>query len=206
MNITAENFLKVFIEKTQNDRTIKIGSDVTRSFIDIYKYEGDITNKEFTEYINKTLIHEIVEKMCGNVNHEYFRIDTTGWVSNRITELEEAVNKRKLNYHCWDLKIAVEHENDKNDWIDEIVKLAHIRCPLKIVIGYNNCDERENECETLLNQLALPVLNRIDAFGSNEPDEFLVIFGNVKHNGISYDCADYRGYLYNYKMKKFERI
>lgn len=206
MNITAEVFLKMFSEKTQNDCCISTKDNKNISFINFYKYEDGVTSTEFTEYMNKNLISNIVQQLCGNVSHEYYRIDTTGWVSKEIDDLKELTGKHKLNYHCWDLKISVEHENDQKDWLDEVVKLAHIRCPLKIVIGYNFCDKRENECEELLNQVALPILKQVDAFSSNEPDDFLIIFGNMKHNGISYKSADYRGYLYNYQFKKFERI
>ena len=28
--------------------------------------------------------------------------------------------------------------------MDEVIKLLHIRCPLKVVIAYNYCDVRDN--------------------------------------------------------------
>ena len=73
--------------------------------------------------------------------HEYFRIDTVGWVS-QYERMSEEAKELDLNAHLWDLKIAVEHENSVKDWTDEIIKLIHIKCPLKVVIGYNYCKER----------------------------------------------------------------
>lgn len=52
-------------------------------------------------------------------------------------------SKLKLSAHLWDLELAVEHENSKQDWTDEVIKLIHVKCPLKVVISYNYCDERE---------------------------------------------------------------
>ena len=41
-----------------------------------------------------------------------------------------------LRKHFWDLKAAAEHENDSKDRMDEVIKLAHICCLLRVVIGH----------------------------------------------------------------------
>ena len=87
MNITAEVFLKMFSEKTQNDCCVSTKDNKNSSFINFYKYEDGVTSTEFTEYMNKNLISNIVQQLCGNVSHEYYRIDTTGWVSKEIDDL-----------------------------------------------------------------------------------------------------------------------
>ena len=75
------------------------------------------------------IFEEKVENAGLTAQHEYFRIDTVGW-NGRYKCLDEKESKQiGLNRHHWDLKIAVEHENNKADWLDELIKLIHIRCP-----------------------------------------------------------------------------
>lgn len=175
-----------------------------RTLEDIYKSD----EKTFTELVNKTLIHEIVRSSGLTVQHEYFRIDTIGW-DGRYTELDEEEAKEVgLNRHLWDLKIAVEHENDKKDWLDELVKLVHIHCPLKVIIGYNHCDQRD-EPESKKLAYAAKCMEKVKAFHATEDEEYLVILGNGASKDkkeASYASFDYRGYRYNRTKQQFERI
>ncbi len=104
-------------------------------------------NKAFTELINKRVIPEIIEsqsKPTLTAQNEYFRIDTVGWIS-RWDDVKDEAKRMGLNPHLWDLKVAVEHENSSSDWTDEVIKLIHVKCPLKVIIGYNNSDKRGEE-------------------------------------------------------------
>ncbi len=78
--------------------------------------------------------------------NEYFRIDVIGWVGH-AEEMENDPDYEKvdLNPHFWDLKVAIEHENSKADWSDEVFKLIHIKCPLKVIIGYSPWNQRDEE-------------------------------------------------------------
>lgn len=87
---------------------------------------------------------------------EYFRIDVIGYHCSS----PKKIDWNKMNRHCWNLDIAIEHENDYKDWIDEIVKLAHIKCRLKVVIGYvKSKDHSEDKnllgiCSKVLEELS----------------------------------------------------
>lgn len=195
--LNAVEFYKKFKESLVEERVCG-----NRAFLYIYQKD----EKTFTELVNKTLIHEIVENSGLSAQHEYFRIDTVGW-DGRYLELDEKRAKEVgLNRHLWDLKIAVEHENDKKDWLDEVIKLVHIRCPLKVIIGYNHCDQRgEPEREKLA--YAAKCMQMVNAFNTADREEYLIILGNAKgSNGESYTNFDYRGYLYNHDKRQFERI
>ena len=112
----------------------------------------------------------------------------------------------RLNPHLWDLCIAVEHENDPEDWTDELIKLAHISCPLRVIIGYAPCDDRmEGEMRRL--KLAAMWLNKTSAFATGS-GEFLLVFGNSAANdrSVDYDFYDYRGYQFDYESNEFTRI
>lgn len=175
-----------------------------RSYFDVYRHD----EKAFTKLVNQEVVHRIIEEAGFTAQHEYFRIDTLGW-SGRYEELDKTMARsHRLNRHLWDLEIVVEHENDKQDWLDEVIKLVHIRCPLKVVIGYNYCDQRE-EGERGKLQYAADCMNRVKAFDNAAEEEFLIILGNgVPQNSKSpmYTTFDYRGYLCAPAQKAFVEI
>lgn len=143
-----------------------------RSYREIYKTD----EPAYTELVNKKIIHDIVEQAGYVSQHEYFRVDTIRWKDAGYMEMEDA-KKLGLNRHLWNLMVAVEHENSKADWLDEVIKLEHLRCPLKVVIGYNYCDLRgEEEIEKL--NVAARWMKAIAAYDANSKEEFLVILGN----------------------------
>lgn len=102
----------------------------------------------------------------------------------------------------------MEHENSKADWLDEVIKLEHLKCPLKVVIEYNYCDMRgEEEIERL--NVTARWMKVIAAYDANSKEEFLIISGNgeaKKDKAIKCDKFDYRGYLYNFGTGEFYRI
>lgn len=175
------------------------------TFLDLYR------NNEpaYTELVNKYIVHKIIGDAGMTAQHEYFRIDTVGWIT-RYQKMQKAAqaSQLKLSAHLWDLEIAVEHENSKQDWTDEVIKLIHVKCPLKVVISYNYCDERDtNEWEKL--SFIAHWMQEVKAFtkGSDE-EEYLLIFGNCfdSKTKADYDTFDYRGYLYNRQTRRFDRI
>ena len=125
----------------------------------------------------------------------------TGWKS-RADKIADEARKHGLNAHLWNLGIAVEHENNSKDWLDEVIKLLHVRAPLKVVIGYNNQEQRfkRNE-QSDVNKLSFAAKVMKDACEamqydiSNSKEEFLVIIGNSKLDHED-DHIDYRGYLF----------
>ena len=176
----------------------------TATFLDLYR------NNEpaYTELVNKYIVHKIIEDAGMTAQHEYFRIDTVGWVT-RYQEMQKAAQDAnlKLSAHLWDLEIAVEHENSKQDWTDEVIKLIHVKCPLKVVISYNYCDERDTpEWEKLI--FIANWMQEVKAFAKGIDEEYLLIFGNCFNPKMKadYNTFDYRGYLYNRQTRRFDRI
>ncbi|MBQ8642478.1 MAG: hypothetical protein IJ480_09710 [Clostridia bacterium] len=150
-------------------------------------------------------INGIIRDMGYVPQNEYFRIDAVGWVS-RWQEIAAEAASVGLRPHLWDLQIAVEHENDRTDWTDELIKLMHIRCPLKVIIGYNHCDCREAP-ETEKLAAAARWMQRIRAL-PQEDEEYLILLGNcaAKYDRtIRYTSFGYRGYLYHHRDRMFRR-
>ena len=175
--------------------------DEGRLYFDIYKDD----EPTFTKIINKIVVPKIIKNDGLEYQNEYFRIDTIGWRPKYQKIPEDRAKHIKMKRHLWDLKIAVEHENDKSDWTDELIKLAHIRCPLKVVIGYVNCDERD-EIEVQKLRYAYDCLEQTNAFDLNADEEFLIVLGNGaprKNKEKPYDKFDYRAYLLSKEEKRF---
>lgn len=169
--------------------------------IEEYKRGGDT----FTEKIMGVIEAAIRACFRCSTGREYYRIDAIGWKERKFEILEDA-SRHHVNPHLWDLCIAVEHENDPKDWTDELIKLAHINCPLKVIIGYVPCDERDDG-ELWRLDLAASWLSKLNAYQFSF-GEYLLIFGNssAANRSISYDRPDYRGYLLDPDSGKFVRI
>lgn len=208
--MNAVNFYKNFIKEVREENIFrdteeKFPNHRNKSYFEIYKG----SEKTFTNLVNKTVIHNILKQDNLSVQHEYLRVDTVGW-QGRYEEIEkEEAKKVGINRHLWDLKIAVEHENSKKDWMDELIKLIHIKCPLKVVISYNYCDQREKqELEKI--QFVTKWIKEVEAFNSEGDEEYLLILGNgeakEKKSKKVYEKFDYRGYLYDFKIGEFIKI
>ena len=132
LDMDAKEFFLKFKNETDENRLIN-----GRRLFDVY-----LNDKEYTPVITQ-IINNVIESAGYISQNEYFRIDAVGWVSHfEKMKVDAKKNDIKMNAHLWDLKIAVEHENKKEDWSDELIKLIHIKCPLKVVIGYSHSDER----------------------------------------------------------------
>ena len=200
MQISAEKFYHDFKQAMKEDN-IHQGE----TYLALYKLKNRPKAKYFTNFINNTIIPGILDSYGYRISHEYFRIDVSGWV----TYGENIQNEAKaigLKPHLWDLMIAIEHENNPRDWNDEVMKLAHIRCPLKVVIGYNGCNHRDTGDAQKLSFIG-NCLQQLKCFQQNPEDRLLIILGNCKDTkGSDYHTFDYRGYLYDHRHKGFQRI
>ena len=231
--MNAKEFYEAFVNAT-NEQTIvrkeQIEStpdlaDGKNTYLDIYRNHEAV----YTELINKNIIHNIIKEVEVDEDiisenaeylsehpeykklvpqHEYFRIDCTGY-QHRFFEIDaDAAKSIGLNRHFWELKIAVEHENNKHDWMDEVIKLVHVRCPLKVVIGYNYYDQREDGDISKL-KFVSDWMQKLAAFDKNAKEEILVIIGNgapASKNYPAYQTFDYRGYIFNYHAMEFKLI
>lgn len=159
------------------------------------------SNKAFTEFVIQK-INIALQNMGYETQKEYFRIDAIDW-KPRADELDDTHGIR-LYRHLWDLGIAVEHENNSHDWMDEVVKLAHIACPLRVVIGYMPYNKR-NEDQLHLDFVS-DALQKLSCFDNMNRGEFLIILGNCDTAGKE-DCFfNYKGYVYNGETSQFEAI
>lgn len=162
-------------------------------------------NTEFTEIITDE-IRDIIMNAGFGVSKEYLRIDVTGW-RDKKEEVSEKCKKVDMNPHLWDLHIAVEHENDKKDWYDELIKLMHIRCPLKVIISYADHETRDNaeQGDTAKLSIAADLIKKTIAYSNAESshEEIMIILGN---GGKGCEDIGYRGYLFDYTNSKFLRI
>ncbi|MGN0635411.1 MAG: hypothetical protein ACI4I5_04235 [Acutalibacteraceae bacterium] len=193
--MNAKEFFSAFTAQMQ-ESAVQDG----KTYLDIYR-----NNAELTELVNRTVIPNIIKNAGYECIFEYYRVDCAGWL-DRKGEIEAEAKALNIQAHLWDLMIAVEHENNKADWTDEIIKLMHLRCPLKVVIGYVPCDKREQDTEKL-NTVA-GWMRRLRAYDAQANEEFLIILGNAaaKDSQEEYKEFDYRGYLYNSITRKFQRV
>ena len=79
---------------------------------------------KFTTAITEE-INQLIQCMGFKSQNEYYRIDAIGW-KHHNDEAKSEAEDIELNWHQWDLEIAVEHENDLADWTDELTKLIQI--------------------------------------------------------------------------------
>ena len=178
------------------------------SFQEIFKEypeEADAAycnNKEFTRFIIKK-INRLLKKFYGfNTQKEYFRIDAIGWTAKADTIIDTP--GVSLKHHLWDLEVAVEHENDKKDWMDEVVKLAHLACPLRVVIGYIPWYRRESD-EMYLDHVS-KWLQDLQCRDNMQRGEFLIILGNCDTEREKDRFYNYKGYIFNSEYFRFEPL
>lgn len=159
------------------------------------------SNTEFTTFITGE-INTLLANAEQKKQNEYYRIDAIQWTpkADLIGNHEDI----QLNDHLWDLEIAVEHENDPKDWMDEVVKLAHIACPLRVVIGYMPWNKR-NEDQEYLDHIST-WLQKLKCKDNMHRGEFLIILGNCNTNGKKEHYFGYKGYLFNSEHFRFEPL
>ena len=155
--------------------------------------------KSFTEFIIKE-INKIIESQGLHPQNEYFRIDSMGYKS-RWQELDE---KKGFNPHLWDLEIAVEHENDSKDWLDEVIKLAHVCCPLRVVIGYVPMNQRDRD-QGLLGY-ASEALKKLNCRNNILSGEFMVILGNCDTKKKVENYFNYKAYVLDTQEIQFKEL
>ena len=164
-------------------------------------------SKAFTPVVTKK-IRSVIDSYGLTSEQEYYRIDVIGYESH-YKKIKNKANAPVKPY-AWDMKIAVEHENDDNLWMDEVVKLSHICCDLRVVIGYLPMKKRAaNEDEKCLAYVVDVMKEHCKCFDNlkNKDNEFMIIIGNsgtdAKHPETYFN---YNGYLFNPETEKFELL
>jgi hypothetical protein len=144
--------------------------------------------KDWTKFL-KVNLENIIEaylKEDYQTSNEYLRIDLIGWSSPKWEKdktwpvnrgyKRAAESDVNLYEYCWDLDIAIEYENDPHDWMDEVIKLCHIKAGLKIVIGYARYDDRGSD-KIKLHRTA-ELIGQLTYGGVSDNEELLIILGN----------------------------
>ena len=163
---------------------------------------------EFTKLIMDQLQEIITEKDC-ETQREYFRIDLISYRNHVRGAGKNSADEKplmdSLKHYSWDLVTAVEHENAHQLWMDEVVKLAHVACELRVVIGYLP-EERPHETEAYLEKVAETLAGLRAWRYTRDCGDFLIIIGDCK---LSIDDAKHRcvytPYIYN-KAGSFEKL
>lgn len=152
-------------------------------------------------HITDCVIGKTIKDVFGDeilIDREYYKIDMIGWKQNK-TKIESKCEELNLKPYCWDLKVAVEHENSSKEWLDEVCKLSFIKCPLRVVIGYG-IDNFEEKIE-----IVRVILESNKAFSDDE-QEFLIILGKAKRELSKNPTANEIAEGYRYIIIKKEDI
>ncbi len=180
----ADEFYKRFVDKVRENARYE-----DKLLFDVYTSDM----KAYIKAVNKKFVPQILTELNLSVENEYFKIDTIGWMPPEFEDedISRKAHELKLNTYLDDLMVAVEHEMDKSCWIYKLVKLAHIRCPLKVIVAYAPCDKRDEDIKKV--EFAYECLTKMNVFLPDSDEEFLVILGNA----VSDECSsfDFRGYL-----------
>ena len=147
------------------------------------------------------------------LQNEYYRIDLIGWEQKKREKyysVDDGIEGYRLNNHAWDFDIAIEHENDSSDWSDEVIKLAHIFCDLRVVIGYfpfaENDEKKKEKQLTYLKEVS-ETIKTLKCRENMKHGKFMIILGDVALKGAKgFEKLKYTPYLYNIETEEFEPL
>ena len=182
--MTAEEFWKGFTE------IFKDGTNTKNEAIRNWS-----SPKDYTETIVNAVSKLLSRKY--QVSKEYYRIDLTAWKQLRKSE-NDKILYNGFEKHLWDLEVAVEHENSSVSWMDEVVKLLHINCPLRVVIGYLPIGQRDNH-KVYLDKITEQIkeTKAVNTYESLKKGEFMIIIGNSNCHGNEKEFCRYKAYVFD---------
>lgn len=157
-----------------------------------------LSSKEYTKFILGK-IADFLNKQKFEISKEYYRIDLTAWTQLKNEEYY-LLKGKDFEKYLWDLEVAVEHENNDKSWMDEVVKLMHASCPLRVVIGYLPMDENKNDYISALNS----EIKKVKAYKNMNKGEFLLIIGDSKCKGDNNKFCNYTPYIF--RNSGFEQL
>lgn len=100
------------------------------------------------------------------------------------------LDEKKLYPISYDIVIEIEIENNLEGAWQEMIKLTWIRCPLKILVTYNQ--KWSNEDDMLRQSFTTNISQSNITFKENQDTEYLLIIGNKDND------------LLNWKSYKFD--
>ena len=169
------------------------------------------SSPEWTAVLSRVINEKVLSKIFDlKTNKEYFRIDSIGWKGHPdwtggkdSFKKYDKTSSLQLNEYYWNLEVAVEYENNYRDWTNEFIKLCHVKCGLKVVIGYAPHDQRGKDMEKL--ELIAGHMRNLKYGRLGKDEQFLVILGNCKKEVYeSFEDIDFRAYVYD--GEKFKRL
>ena len=161
-------------------------------------------------------IKGITEEMIGgnNISREYYRIDSLKY---QYTDFYQSYNEKNhreyfddkhyLSAYNWKNVYVIEYENDSRNWTDELVKLAHIRSELKVIIAYSEWGEGKEFYFNLIAKkmkFAVKLLQACQQESIN--DNWLIVFGPCGLQGKKDYDKDIAGYFVGYEIVKGEFV
>lgn len=164
-------------------------------------------NKDYTEFIIGMMEEIIGKNHTGGAgletSKEYYRIDLTGWRQLREKIKADIPGNGSYDFqpYLWDLEVAIEHENNDKLWMDEVIKLSHIACELRVVIGYVPI-EHKGEQIRYLDYVSHAINSHLKA-RDNMNKDFLIILGDTKLKEGDRKC-NYTPYIW--KNHKFDYL
>lgn len=171
-------------------------------------YTGDGTWTPIIREVTESTIKSIINKESGGYNREYYKVDSLFWEYTERYDRYIPINSHMtvtksdiiwLNNYKWKVTYAIEYENNKNTWTDELVKLSHLRAGMKIIISYSQskCEATQMNYEDIIN---VKLKYAKDMLKSSCPeslnDNWLIIF--LPNNEFNLDK------LVGYKMENKE--
>lgn len=155
-----------------------------------YKNSTNWTNE--MNYIMRVIHKNLLTRKELENNHvvmykEYFKIDYSIWREKPVDqEFENYIGcikgkSKSSSEKTWKILAAIEHENDKKDWLYEMKQLLCFNTSLKVLISYEesrSITSRPDKLEKVLNMYAKT--SRLDV-----GDEFIFIFGNTYVEAVS---------------------
>ena len=184
--MTAQEFWNKFNELFNQDKIKETAQQKWSSY------------KDYTDYILEQ-IESILSTDDLETSREYYRIDLIGYNNKNNGKTILLPEYRFKNYQ-WDLEVAVEHENSSYTWMDEVVKLLHIYCPLRVVIGYIPLINKK-EHNKYLDKIYDNIKN-LKAKETLKDGNFLIIIGDSECGNDSSQFCHYTPYIY--KNNNFE--
>ena len=164
---------------TAQDFWIRFQAEIDRNpeLCDLWNDTSDFTDRIMGK------LQAVIAEDGVKTEREYFRIDLISYQSHLRQDPGAPGGTEplfgSLKRYAWDLVTAVEHENDRRLWMDEVVKLAHVACDLRVVIGYLPLDERERH-GAYLDRIA-ETLEGVRAWRhTRDCGEFMILIGDCK--------------------------
>lgn len=170
-------------------------NNACKSLKELYKEKST-----WTVVMNKFILPFIVCKMGFIPQNEYYRVDVIGYKTINKDGLNNGGKELQLKPYGWELGMAIEHENDLGKWIDEVIKLTNIACPLRIIIGYNtfvrgkDSGRIENERISYLFKCTQAMKEQLGVEFIDSP--IIILFGQRDDKGL-WSSIRYNAYVVN---------